>query len=350
MPGANCSIFGCSTSRKTKGVVIFKLPAGNDDFNKSWREKLVSIITKDREIDAGLRRQIDALHICELNYTEDCLIRNPNKTTRILGSLPTVNLPVKSFTAPKTERSTVSIEKRALASTSTTSHLDEESPTFIHLTSYSIMNVKLAAQVLSESMSKVLKAFGPAEAAGTANFCLMMDSFFDILNIRNTSENIHKSKPLLAPIASTDDKRLVWLIDEFLEYFKKWQQSIEKRPGDFTKAAKEKMFISRQAYKCLQITVHSVVECTKFLLQNDVCKYVLTEKFCQDPLENYFGRQRALGARKDNPTVRDVGYNDNSIRNQKVFRPIAGNVGGADKAVVEINNDPVPCRKRVKLT
>ena len=45
MPGANCSIFGCSTSRKTKGVAIFKIPAGNDDFNKSWREKLVSIIS-----------------------------------------------------------------------------------------------------------------------------------------------------------------------------------------------------------------------------------------------------------------------------------------------------------------
>jgi len=56
-----------------------------------------------------------------------------------------------------------------------------------------------------------------------------------------------------------------------------------------------------------------------------------------------------MGARKDNPNLRDVGYNDNSIRNQKIFRPIAGgNVEGADKAVVEISNEPVPCRKRMK--
>ena len=219
----------------------------------------------------------------------------------------------------------------------------------INLTSYSIMNVRLAVQVLSTTVSNVLKEFGPAEAAGTAKFCMMMDSFFDIANIRNTSEHKHKSKPLLAPIASPDDERLTWLVDGFLGYFKKWQQSIDTRPGNFTKSAKEKMFISRQTYAGLKITTHSIVECTRYLLRNKVCSYVLTEKFCQDPLENYFGRQRALGARKDNPTLRDVGYNDNSIRNQKVFRPVAGNVGGADKAVVEISNEPLPCRKRRKV-
>ena len=53
---------------------------------------------------------------------------------------------------------------------------------------------------------------------------------------------------------------------------------------------------------------------------------MLTERFSQDPLENYFGRQRSIGGRKDNPAVPDFGYSDNSIRNRKFFRPIAGNV------------------------
>jgi len=74
---------------------------------------------------------------------------------------------------------------------------------------------------------------------------------------------------------------------------------------------------------------------------------VLTERFCQDPLENYFGRQRSMGARKDNPSLRDVGYNDNTIRNQKIFRPIAGNSRQLDP-YAEISNEPVPCRKRPK--
>ena len=36
----------------------------------------------------------------------------------------------------------------------------------------------------------------------------------------------------------------------------------------------------------------------------------------KDDLENYFGRQRAIGRRKDNPSDRDVGYNDNTIKSQ----------------------------------
>ena len=43
------------------------------------------------------------------------------------------------------------------------------------------MNVKLAAQVLSETVGKLLYEFGPPEANGTAKFCCMMDSFFDCL-------------------------------------------------------------------------------------------------------------------------------------------------------------------------
>jgi len=134
-----------------------------------------------------------------------------------------------------------------------------------------------------------------------------------------------------------------------LDYFSNWLKSIEERPGNFNKTARGKMFISWQTYEGLKITVHSIVDCIKFLLHNNICSFVLTERFCQDPLENYFGRQRSLGARKDNPTLRDVGYNDNSIRNMKVFRPIAGNVGGADQAVVEISEEPVPCRKKPKV-
>ena len=56
-------------------------------------------------------------------------------------------------------------------------------------------------------------------------------------------------------------------------------------------------------------------------------KYVQTECFCQDPLENWFGRQRSVGSRKDNSSMVDFGYNNNTIRNQKHFKPIAnGNI------------------------
>ena len=50
----------------------------------------------------------------------------------------------------------------------------------IKLTTYSKMNVRLAAQVLSSTVSKVLLAYGPPEAAETAHFCSLMDCFLTL--------------------------------------------------------------------------------------------------------------------------------------------------------------------------
>ena len=215
----------------------------------------------------------------------------------------------------------------------------------IKLTPFSVMNVRLAAQVLSSSVSTVLSEYGPPEAAATANFCSMMDSFFDIVNVKNSSEYETKLKPFLKPFNSTNDPRFSWLRNVFLKYFSDWWDSIEQRPGDFNQTQKGSMFISWQTYEGLKITVNSIIECLKFLLHNiDNC-YIFTETFCQDPLENYFGRQRSMGYRKSNLRIADFGYNDNTIRNQKIFRPLAaGNV--ADQAVVEISNEPLPSRKK----
>ena len=73
------------------------------------------------------------------------------------------------------------------------------------LTPYSIMNVKLAAQVLSSTVSKTLTSYGPPEAAGTVKFCLLMDGFFHIMNIRNTQSHEFERKPFLAPFTSVND-------------------------------------------------------------------------------------------------------------------------------------------------
>ena len=39
MPGVNCATVGCGTSRRTKGIGIFKLPAAKNDKYKKWREE-----------------------------------------------------------------------------------------------------------------------------------------------------------------------------------------------------------------------------------------------------------------------------------------------------------------------
>lgn len=214
----------------------------------------------------------------------------------------------------------------------------------INLTPYSVMRVNLAAQVLSETMGNVLLNFGPQEAEGTAKFCLMMDKFFDCLNVRNKKEHETKKKPFLKPYTSVDDERFAWL-DQFLDYFRLWKESIEERPGNFTANAKAQMFISWQTYEGLQVTVHSFKAVVKFLLENGV-NYVLSERFCQDDLENYFGRQRSIGGRKSNPNVRDTGYNDNTIKSQYSVRPIAGNVRASSIQLNKIDDTPLPKRRK----
>jgi len=217
----------------------------------------------------------------------------------------------------------------------------------IKLTPFSIMNVRLAAQVLSLSMSNTLREYGPPEATSTAELCLMMDKFFDTVNIRGTDESSRELKPFRAAFRSKDDFRLSWLKDVFLKFFQDWLISTQNRPGHFTQKQRSNMFIAYQSYEGLKITAHSMIEIIPFLLTNKV-SYVLTERFSQDPLENYFGHQRSMGSRKDNPTMRDFGYNDNTIRNLKVFRPIAGSNVCADQPAITIDTDPVPCRKRKK--
>lgn len=217
----------------------------------------------------------------------------------------------------------------------------------IKLTPYSVMNVKLAVQVLSDSVYQALKTYGPPEAIATANFCKMFDNFFDCMNVRNTQEAILKRKEFLKPYESSDDQRFTWLIDTFLKYFSDWEECIADRPGQFSDNAKAKMFISWQTYEGVKITVHSIIDVVKYLLSKGV-PYVLTERFCQDPLENYFGRQRSMGHRKDNPSLRDFGYNDNTIRTQKIFRPIAGNCQNDDEQLNKIDVETVPCRKSIR--
>ena len=50
----------------------------------------------------------------------------------------------------------------------------------VNSTRFSVMNVRLAAQVLSGSVSKALEVYGPPEAAGTAFYCQMFDNFLTV--------------------------------------------------------------------------------------------------------------------------------------------------------------------------
>ena len=116
------------------------------------------------------------------------------------------------------------------------------------------------------------------------------------------------------------------LID-FLEYPRLWKESTENRPGKFTQNARGCIFLSWQTYKGIEMTAHSAIEATKFLLQEGT-EFVLAERFCQDPVEEYFGNQRKLGRCGDNPDIHAFGYNAKTLRIQRTVSCQCGNTRG----------------------
>ena len=55
---------------------------------------------------------------------------------------------------------------------------------------------------------------------------------------------------------------------------------------------------------------------------------MFSERFCQDDLENCFGKQDAIGSRSGNATVHDFEYNGNKVKSQFSVRPFEGNIQG----------------------
>lgn len=104
--------------------------------------------------------------------------------------------------------------------------------------------------------------------------------------------------------------------------------------------------------------MHSFVEMTQYLLakHSEDNLFLLSERFSQDPLENYFGKQRARGGRSDNPTIQRSLQNAGALRIQKslALDPVRGNsrkkrrlFDGKDELTVDdIDNTPLPKRKR----
>ena len=136
---------------------------------------------------------------------------------------------------------------------------------------------------------------------------------------------------------------------EFLDYLRLWKESTEARQGDFTQNARACMFLSWQTYEGYKITVNSVIEATKFLLQEGM-EFVLTERFCQDPVEEYFGKQRKIGRRSDNPDICMFGYNNNTIRIQRSVSCQSGNTRGRKdkkRAWEQVVDAKLPCQKKL---
>ncbi len=98
--------------------------------------------------------------------------------------------------------------------------------------------------------------------------------------------------------------------------------------------------------------VLSLIELVKFVFTIPGVKSFLTQKICQDPLENFFGCQRQKGGTHDNPTVAEFEKNMQALRviNSFARGPAKGNCRGFGKecTVTDTENTPLPKRRQTR--
>ena len=110
------------------------------------------------------------------------------------------------------------------------------------------------------------------------------------------------------------------------------------------------MFISHQTHEGLRMTCNSIVEVIKFLFAEGM-SYVLTNRFCQDPIEEYFSAQSKIGRHSDNSDAKQFGYNANAMCIQRNLSLNTGNTRGSylkKKSWINVSEDLIPKRKRKK--
>ena len=72
MPGDNCSVFGCGTSRRLKRIGIFKISQSKPENveHEVWRSSWLNAISKSRVMDKIFKRLIDKERVfaCEKHF------------------------------------------------------------------------------------------------------------------------------------------------------------------------------------------------------------------------------------------------------------------------------------------
>ena len=85
------------------------------------------------------------------------------------------------------------------------------------------------------------------------------------------------------------------------------------------------------------IIVYSFVEMAKYLLSLKPGGFLLSERFNPDPLESYFGQQRARCGRSNNPNSRTFLHTEQAIRVQRTVA--VSHVGNVKKRALQRNED-----------
>lgn len=160
------------------------------------------------------------------------------------------------------------------------------------------MNVKLAAQLLSESVAKSLQfcldeqinEFNGCEA--TINFILVFNALFDVLNSRNLYSSGYK-----VPLQNKNANEVIQFLKETETYIK----SLKLADGlSLLKSNRKTGFLG------FLICIHSLQKMYEHFVAgpDPLLNFIMSFKMSQDHIELFFGRVRSMGGCNNNPTSR----------------------------------------------
>lgn len=134
---------------------------------------------------------------------------------------------------------------------------------------------------------------------------------------------------------------------DYSEYLRLWKERTENRPGHFSQNAQDHIFISWEAHEGFKFTHSSAIEATMFLLEGGM-EFVLSERFCQEPFKEYFGKQHQL-RRSDN--IHKSGCNGTTIRIQRSISYQSWNSRGGkqkERAWEQVTDAKLQCGTKPK--
>ena len=206
------------------------------------------------------------------------------------------------------------------------------------------MKVSYTAQVLSKTVGKDLESRGWPGTKTTADFILRVNDFFDNLNGAHAAHGQRKANPRLDPYVDVNDPRFEELLD-FELYLLNWEEEI-RYLEKFNNPEKARMKLSDQTMEGIYMTINGFCGAVKFLLGIGA-DFVNARVFCQDPLEQYFGKQRASGGGRVNPTVSSFLSTDVkiSIHRDLNVRKRSGNIEALTSAM-PLSAEPLAKRRK----
>ncbi|XP_037510196.2 uncharacterized protein LOC119386976 [Rhipicephalus sanguineus] len=172
-------------------------------------------------------------------------------------------------------------------------------------------NVKLALKVMSPFIAEALKTYGAklglSSARETAEFIESIHKWWCIVNTKTPSKGKRLRNPLQAPVRSMEDMQL-----QFLNTFVDWLDTWENLKVGTGRAG----LLTTETHSALRLTSYSLIEVSRYCLEELRFEYVLLGKFQTDSLEERFGRYRRLCGSNYHISVQQIFESEAKLRLQ----------------------------------